>query len=87
MVKVDAHSSSPVFIEDQKNGAYAMFDRGVIDGEALLEAEQPQNLQELIAKWKVMQAQRAKAAEEQRQTEAAAALQNGGGSGTLSVVK
>jgi len=87
MVKVDAHSSSPVFIEDQKNGAYAMFDRGVIDGEALLEAEQPQNLQELIAKWKVMQAQRAKAAEEERATEAAAALQKGAGSGNLSVVK
>lgn len=86
-VKVDAHSSSPVFIEDQKNGAYAMFDRGIVDGEAVLEAEQPQDMQALRAKYRVMQAQRAVAAQRQQAVEEQEALQKSAPAGSLSVVK
>jgi hypothetical protein len=87
MVKVDAHSSSPVFIEDQKNGAYAMFDRHIIDGEAVLDAEQPQNIQALKVRYKEMQHAQAVAAQHKQQMEEAQALQKSGGGGKLQVEK
>jgi hypothetical protein len=87
MVKVDAHSSSPVFIEDQKNSGYALFDRHVIDGEALLDAEQPQNIQMLKVKYRIMEKARAAQAQQEKQMEHEQALQKSGGKGNLSVAK
>jgi hypothetical protein len=79
VVKVDAHSSSPVFVEDHKNGAYAMFDRQIIDGEAVLDAEQPQNIQVLKVRYREMQKQKAAA-------EAQKAQQEGGAQGSGQVI-
>ena len=55
MVKVDGHSSSPVFMEEQTNLAFEMFDRGIIDGQALIDMVQPQNAQVLKVKYGTMQ--------------------------------
>lgn len=66
MVKVDAHSSSPVFVEDQKNGMYAMFDRGIVDGEAIIDVEQPQNAQVLKERYKQLEKARAAAKEKEQ---------------------
>lgn len=72
IVHVDAHSSSPVFMEDQERLAFELFDRQVIDGEALLDILQPQNVQILKVKWQAMAAARAKQMEEDRKMEQAA---------------
>jgi hypothetical protein len=40
-IKVDAHSNSPIFSEDQKNEAYDLFKVGAIDREMLLELVNP----------------------------------------------
>lgn len=42
-IKVDAHSSSPVFMEDLKNLAFALFKANAIDSEALLDMTAPPN--------------------------------------------
>lgn len=68
-VRVDAHSSSPVFTEDQTRNAVELFKLGVIDGEELLNVLQPQNVDILIEKWKAMAAAKAKAEDEQRKIE------------------
>lgn len=73
MVKVDAHSSSPVFVEDQKAMAMDLFKSQVIDGESLLDILQPQNLQILKEKYKKMAAERAKQAQQQQAMEKAEA--------------
>lgn len=77
MAQVDAHSASPVFMEDQQHLAIELFKLQVIDGEALLEILQPQNVQTLIEKYKTMAAAKAKAAEEDRKMEQQAQLQKG----------
>lgn len=61
MVKVDAHSSSPVFVEDHKKDAVELFKLQIIDGESLLDILQPQNVQILKEKYKKMAAKRAEA--------------------------
>jgi hypothetical protein len=58
-VKVDGHSSSPIFIEDRKHDATTLHEAGAIDQETLLDMYDPPNLQDLKEKLKVMQAQRA----------------------------
>lgn len=58
-VKVDGHSSSPIFIEDRKHDAVTLHEAGAIDLETLLDMFDPPNLQDLKEKLKVMQAQRA----------------------------
>lgn len=65
MVKVDGHSSSPVFVEDQNSEAKWMFENQIIDGESYLDIVQPMNVQILKDKYKVMAANKAKAAEKQ----------------------
>lgn len=80
MVKVDAHSSSPVFVEDQKKMAMELFQLQVIDGEDLLEMLQPQNLQNLQQKYKEMQKRRAQQQAQEQAAEQAAAQAKGGGS-------
>lgn len=54
MVKVDGHSSSPVFMDEQKNLGFELFDREVIDGDALLDMAQPQNVQALKVRYRDM---------------------------------
>ena len=47
-VKVDAHSNSPIFVEDQRQFAFQLHERNVITREALLEITQPPMQQQLI---------------------------------------
>lgn len=75
-VKVDAHSSSPIFVEDQKQMAFELFNAKVIDGEELLEMLQPQNLQRLKQKYKEMAAKQAQQQQAEQQQEQA---KDGGG--------
>jgi len=63
-VKVDAHSSSPVFVNDAVNLAFSLHKAGAIDGEALLELTKPPGLERL--KVKLVEAQ-ARMAEQQKQ--------------------
>ncbi len=65
MVKVDGHSSSPIFVEDMKNEAKWMLENGIIDGDSYLDMTQPQNVQVLKEKYKKIQA--AKAAAQQKE--------------------
>lgn len=73
MVKVDGHSSSPVFMEDQKNEAKFMLESGIIDGESYLDLTQPQGVQLLKERYRVLAAQRAAQAAEQQAIEQAKA--------------
>ena len=45
VVKVDAHSNSPIFVEDQTQLAFALFNAGAITKERLLDLVQPPMLQ------------------------------------------
>ena len=60
-VKVDGHSSSPIFIEDRKHDATTLHEAGAIDLETLLDMYDPPNLQDLKERLKVLEAQRAAA--------------------------
>ena len=66
-VKVDAHSSSPIFIEDQKEEAMALLQVGAIDREAVLDIFNPPGVQTLKTKLRIREKQEAaqKAAEAQ----------------------
>jgi hypothetical protein len=66
MAKVDGHSSSPVFMEEQRNLGFELFDRGVIDGDALLDMVQPQNTQGLKVRYQeITRAKQEQAAREE----------------------
>jgi hypothetical protein len=43
MVKVDSHSSSPIFVQEQKDTAFMLFKTGAIDEEDLIDAVRFQN--------------------------------------------
>ncbi|MBA0085214.1 MAG: hypothetical protein HRJ53_09470 [Acidobacteria bacterium Pan2503] len=62
-VKVDGHSSSPIFMEDIKHTAITLFEAKAIDRSTLLEMFDPPNLQELKARLVKMEAQEHAAAE------------------------
>lgn len=68
-VKVDAHSQSPVFIEDEKELAFSLLEARAIDRETLLEMTHPGNEQMLHTRLKKMMAQEA---EQQRVQQAMA---------------
>jgi len=70
-VKVDGHSSSPVFVEDRKHDALTLHERGVIDGETLLDMFDPPNLQDLKERLKKIEAAREKQRQEELKAEAA----------------
>ena len=84
MVKVDAHSSSPVFVEDQKENARWMFEQKIIDGEAYIDMTQPQNAQALKLRYKDIAAAQQAAAEEAKQQQN---LQGGGAGGKVLPLK
>ena len=54
IVKVDAHSNSPIFTEDLKNLAFNLFKAGAIDQEALLDMLEPPMKQLLKDKLKTI---------------------------------
>lgn len=66
-VRVDAHSSSPIFVEDQKNDAYQLLEARAIDRSTLLEIVSPPGLQLLQEKLKAIEAKEAQQAEREAQ--------------------
>lgn len=75
LVKVDAHSSSPIFVEDQRDLAFALFDKQAIDRETLIEMASPPSIHLLKQRLKKLEEKEAQQAAMQ-----AAAQQQGGGS-------
>ena len=61
-VRVDGHSSSPIFVEDRKNDATHLLEAGAIDRETLLEWFDPPEVQILQAKLKIREAKEAEQA-------------------------
>ena len=61
VVKVDAHSNSPIFTEDTKELAFSLFKAGAIDKESLLDLLEPPMKQLLKDKLKDMQKKEASA--------------------------
>jgi hypothetical protein len=74
-IKVDAHSSSPIFVEDRKHDAITLLEAKAIDRETFLDMFDPPNRQLLQERLKVIEAQEAKA----QQMQAAAQAQAHGG--------
>lgn len=66
-VKVDGHSSSPIFMEDIKHTAITLFEAHAIDRETLLDMFDPPNLQELKARLRKIEQQEAQQREMQMQ--------------------
>lgn len=58
-VHVDAHSASPVFVDDHKQLALALAKAGVIDGKSVLELTKPPKLELLKKRYEENQARRA----------------------------
>jgi len=56
-VKVDAHSSSPIFVEDRKHDAITLLEAKAIDRETLLDMFDPPNLQDLKERLKKLEQQ------------------------------
>ena len=70
-VKVDGHSSSPIFMEDIKHTAITLFEAHAIDRETLLDMFDPPNLQELKARLRKIEQMEA----QQREMQAASGQQ------------
>ena len=73
VVKVDAHSNSPIFMEDSRKLAFELFQANVIDKESLLDLIEPPMKQLLLERLKKMEAKQAEAqqqkqAQQQQQT-------------------
>lgn len=68
-VKVDAHSSSPIFVEDRKNDIMTLAEMHAVDRETVLEVFDPPNLPMLKENLKVIEAKEAEAAKLQAQAE------------------
>jgi hypothetical protein len=58
-VKVDAHSSSPIFVEDRKHDALTMLEAHAIDRETFLDMMDPPHLQMLKQRLKAIEAKEA----------------------------
>ena len=56
-VTVDAHSSSPIFVEDRKHDAITLLEAHAIDRETLLDMFDPPNLQDLKERLKKLEKQ------------------------------
>jgi hypothetical protein len=69
-VKVDAHSTSPIFIEDHKNDAMTLLEAKCITRARFLEMYDPPEVQVLKEELKVIEKQEAEAAQKQMQLEA-----------------
>jgi hypothetical protein len=64
-VHVDAHSASPVFVDDNKQTYFALAKLGAIDGAALLEGVKPPKTSMLVQRWKDTQKQKAAQAQQE----------------------
>jgi len=73
-VKVDAHSSSPIFVEDRKHDAVTMLEAKAIDRETFLDMMDPPNLQDLKERLKRLE----KAEAEDRKMELQMGISPGG---------
>lgn len=69
IVKVDSHSSSPIFIEQQSEKAQILFKAEAIDREDLIDAMKPQNQGYLKRKLQTRMALEAAAAKAEKETE------------------
>jgi hypothetical protein len=67
MVKVDAHSNSPIFTEDLRNLAFSLHQAGAIDQEGLLDLLEPPMKQLLKEKLKANKAKQEEMAVLQQQ--------------------
>jgi len=65
-VKVDAHSNSPIFMEDSRKLAFELFQAQVIDKESLLDLIEPPMKQLLKERLKKMEEKQAKAKEQEQ---------------------
>lgn len=63
VVKVDAHSNSPIFMEDQRQLAFNLFQAGAIDKESLLDLLEPPMKQLLKERLKKLEEKQEKAAQ------------------------
>lgn len=68
-VKVDSHSSSPIFIEQQKDTAMMLFQAGAIDKEDLLDAVRYRNSARIKSKLKKREIAAAKAEAKEQEAE------------------
>lgn len=66
VVKVDAHSNSPIFMEDSRKLAFELFQANVIDKESLLDLIEPPMKQLLLERLKKMEAKQAEAQKQQQ---------------------
>ena len=73
VVKVDAHSNSPIFMEDLRQLAFNLFKAQVIDKESLLDLLEPPMKQLLKDRLKKMEEKQAKQQQQQAQQEQQAA--------------
>ena len=69
-VKVDAHSNSPIFVEDSRALAFDLFKLKVITRERLIQLVEPPMKQQLLEDVKVIEAKEEKAAQLQAQAKA-----------------
>lgn len=72
VVKVDGHSSSPIFAEDHKALAHTLLEVHAIDRAEFIELTDPPGKQVMLEKLKKMEAAEAAAAKAEREAEAAA---------------
>lgn len=68
-VKVDAHSTSPIFVEDHKSDAFAMLEAKVITRSRFIKMVQPSDEQIILEELKVIEAKEAEMAKLQAQME------------------
>jgi hypothetical protein len=69
VVKVDAHSNSPIFMEDLRTMAFNLLKAGAIDKESLLDLIEPPMKQLLKDRLKVMEQKQQQQAQQQQQAE------------------
>jgi len=70
MVKVDAHSSSPVFMEDVKSTAIELFKAKALTRERLIEMLHPPMMQQILEDLKIIEKKEAEAAKAQAEAQA-----------------
>ena len=89
LIKVDAHSNSPLCVEDQKAMATEMLEARAIDRSSYIEMLNPPMKSLLLRRLKAIEANEAKAAKRQEQQEQAelAAKQPAGGAAGMQRVK
>jgi hypothetical protein len=66
-VHVDAHSASPVFVDDNKQTMFALAKLGIVDGASVIEGVKPPRSSLLVQRWKELQAAKAKQQQQEAQ--------------------